>query len=41
MYYDREFLKRLDENRSKIIYARIIALTLEETPIEAIEGRVT
>ena len=41
MYYDRTFLKQLDEHRTKIIYARIIALTLEEAPIETIEGRVT
>jgi hypothetical protein len=41
MYYDRTFLKQLDEHRTKTIYARIIALTLEEAPIETIEGRVT
>ena len=41
MYYDHTFLKQLDEHRTKIIYARIIALALEETPIETIEGRVT
>lgn len=41
MYYDKEFLKRLDENRSKTIYARIIALTLDEVTLESIEGRVT
>lgn len=41
MLYDREFLKQLDEHRTHIVYARIIALTLDETPIEAIEGRVT
>jgi hypothetical protein len=41
MHYDLDFLKKLDENRTHIIYARIIALTLDETPIETIEGRVT
>jgi hypothetical protein len=41
MYYNREFLKQLDEHRTKVVYARIIALSLDETPIEAIEGRVT
>ena len=41
MYYDKEFLKQLDQHRSKTIYARLIALTLDETPIETIEGRVT
>ena len=41
MYYDHTFLKQLDEHRTKIIYARIVALTLEEAPIENIEGRVT
>ena len=30
MYYNKEFLKRLDENRTKTIYARIIALQLDE-----------
>lgn len=41
MYYDKDFLKQLDLHRSKTIFARIIALTLDETPIETIEGRVT
>ena len=41
MLYDKEFLRKLDENRTRTIYARIVALTLDETPIEAIEGRVT
>ena len=41
MYYDKQFLKRLDENRTKTVYARVIALQLDETPIETIEGRVT
>ena len=41
MLYDKEFLRQLDENRTRTIYARIIALTLDEVPIESIEGRVT
>jgi hypothetical protein len=41
MLYDAMFLKKLDENRTKTTYARIIALSLDETPIETIEGRIT
>ena len=41
MYYDKDFLRELDLHRSKVIHARIIALQLDETPIETIEGRVT
>ena len=41
MLYNNEFLKKLDEHRTRIIYARIVALTLDEIPIESIEGRVT
>ena len=41
MDYDRNFLRELDKHRSKTIYARIISLTINETPIQAIEGRVT
>jgi hypothetical protein len=41
MLYDAEFLKKLDEGRTKTIYARIIALSHDETPIETIEGRIT
>ena len=41
MLYNKEFLKKLDECRTKTVYAKIIALTLDETPIESIEGRVT
>ena len=41
MLYDFNFLRQLDENRHKTIYARIIALQLDETPVETIEGRVT
>ncbi len=38
---DTEFLKELDESRHKVIYAKIIALTFDEDPIETIEGRIT
>ena len=38
---DLDFLKQLDESRNKIVYARIIALTYDEEPIETIEGRIT
>lgn len=41
MTYDKEFLAELDQQRHKEIYARIIALTFQETPVEQIEGRVT
>jgi len=32
--YDSDFLKELDESRSKITYARIISLDIDENPIE-------
>ena len=41
MLYDKEFLRKLDKNRNKTIYARITALKFNETPVEMIEGRVT
>jgi hypothetical protein len=41
MLYDSEFLKKLDENRTKTTYAKIIALSLNEDPLETIEGRIT
>lgn len=41
MFYDREFLLKLDKTKNKIIYARITALTFDEQPIETIEGRIT
>lgn len=41
MHYDSEFLKKLDRQKHRTIYARITALTFEETPIETIEGRIT
>lgn len=41
MLYDKEFLKELDKVKNKIIYAKVTALTVEESPVESIEGRVT
>ena len=41
MFYDRDFLIELDKIKNKTIYAKVTALTFEETPIETIEGRVT
>lgn len=38
--YDSEFLKRLDEYQHKEKYAKITALTLNEQPVEVIEGKV-
>jgi hypothetical protein len=37
----KSFLLELDKSKSKTVYARITALTFEESPIETIEGRVT
>lgn len=39
--YDRDFLYKLDSNQNKSIYAKITLLTLDELPIEEIQGRVT
>ena len=36
-----QFLLELDKQKHKTLYARIIALDLNESPIETIEGRVT
>ena len=41
MLYNKDFLLKLDKSKNKTIYARITALTFEESPIETIEGRVT
>lgn len=38
---DNEFLYALNQYQHKEIYARIIALTFDEQPLETIEGRVT
>ena len=41
LLYNQEFLRALDKDRNKTIYARITALTFQEYPIETIEGRAT
>ena len=38
---DEEFLATLSEQKDRQIYARIIALDINENPIDQIEGRVT
>ena len=38
---DKEFLKELSVKRERETYARIIALTFQEEPIELIEGKVS
>ena len=38
---NKDFLAALDSNRERETYARIIALTFQEEPLEQIEGRVT
>ena len=39
--YSEKFLRELDRFRHREIYARIIALSFDELPLEQIEGRVT
>ena len=41
MFYEQEFLNKLDRNRHRDIYARITLLTFDELPVEYIEGKVT
>ena len=47
MYYKsdtndyKDFLLKMDEHRSKTVYAKITALKFDESPIESIEGRVS
>lgn len=38
---DKEFLAKLDAERHKEIFAKIISLTIDGDPIDTIEGRVT
>ena len=38
---DTEFLNQLYEHKSRVIYARLVALTYDEKPIEMIEGQVS
>ena len=39
MHYDADFLASLDRQSNKTIYVKLISLTYDEQPIEAIEGR--
>jgi hypothetical protein len=39
--FDKEFLKRLDNTKNKITYAKITSLDLNDFPLESLEGRVT
>ncbi len=39
--YNRDFLKELDLQKNKTIYARISTLQFNESPIESVEGKVT
>ena len=38
---DKEFLRQLDQEKEREIYAKIISLSFEEDPIEEITGRIT
>ena len=38
---DKDFLNKLDQQKNKILYAKIISLTFDEFPIEEITGKVT
>ena len=38
---DRDFLKQLDEHREKEVWAKIIALTSDEEPVEEITGEIS
>ena len=38
---DEQFLIKLNANREREVYAKITALTFQESPVELIEGRVT
>lgn len=39
--YDKDFLYELDQQHNRETYAKIVALTFEENPVEQIEGKVT
>ena len=41
MNYNKQFLKLLDQDRNKIIYCRITALSINDDPLEIIEGRIS
>ncbi len=39
--YDEDFLQKLESQTHREIFVRITALTMDELPIETIEGRAT
>lgn len=41
MIYNTDFLTTLDKQKNKNIYARVIALNLQDYPIESFEGSIT
>ena len=41
MIKDYDFLRKLDQEKKRTMYARITSLTWDENPIEYIEGRIT
>ena len=38
---DKDFLRELDQNREREVFAKIISLNYDESPIEEITGRVS
>ena len=38
---DKDFLRELDAHRSREVYAKVIALSFDEQPLDEMEGRVT
>ena len=38
---DYDFLYALDNTKARTIYARVTLLNFDESPIEAIEGKIT
>ncbi len=38
---DKEFLQNLYSNNDHEVFAKIVALTFEETPVEEIQGKIT
>ena len=41
MLYNSDFLRELDQCKEKTLYAKIVSLTMDEDPIEQVEGRIT
>ena len=39
--YDADFLRELDQSHEKTTFARVVALNMDEDPIEQVEGRIT